>query len=408
MLGTFIVHWVILLSVGLRFPHSSQLGGKEFAILSGWNSFPPPLDPLLTMRIALLVDPLTLASRGGRHAPGLAEALIARGHEVRGFGAPPGVVPSSVDYKELHGLSRFGADALVAYDGLSPTAFSAARVAKRSGAQLILVEPGLAGRGAPLHERFLQGVGERLWGHYVRGAATQVVALDPVAQLQAVEEGFAAERVVMLPAGLNLTKWNPANARAARTRHGLRGRVVLYAGPLETSIGLEPMIRAFARTVGQHPDWSLALLGKGAGRRSLQIQAKRLGVSSSVHWLDQADETDVPALFAAATLFVAPAVDDGPQCGWLMRAMASGLPVLASDIPRFSWIVKDGEHGLVLPPSEDLAWESALTRAASGPVARARWAQNARGWAETNLDWSRIAQIFESMCAAAPLEDDAA
>jgi len=361
------------------------------------------------MRIALLVDPLTLGSRGGRHAPGLAAALIARGHEVRGFGAPPGVVPSSVDYKELGGLSRFEADALIAYDGLSPTALSAARVAKKSGACLILVEPGLTSEAIPLHERVLQGIGERLWGRYVRGATTKLVALDPVAEQLALSEGFEPERISVLPAGVDLERWNPARTGAARTRHGLRGRVVLYAGPLETSIGVEALIRAFARSVGQHPDWSLAMLGSGSGRRGLRTVAERLGVASNVHWLDNIPEEDEPGLFSSATLFVAPALDERPSSRGVLRALASGLPVLAANVERFSWAVEDGQRGLLIDPTDGPAWEAALHRAAGAPVARERWSQNARSWAEANLDWASIAASFEGLCAKCTAkEDDAA
>lgn len=358
------------------------------------------------MRIALLVDPLTLGSRGGRHAPGLARALIERGHEVRGFGAPPGVVPHSVEFKELGGLSRYGADALIAYDALSPTALSAARVAKKSGACLILVEPGLTSEATPLHERVLQGIGERLWGRYVRGAATRLVALDPVAEELALSEGFEPERVSILPTGVDLERWNPVRRGTARTRHGLRGRVVLYAGPLETSIGIEGLIRSFARSVGQNPDWSLALFGRGSGRRALRTVAERLGVASSVHWLDGFPKEDAPELFRAATLFAAPAFDDRPAARWVLRAMACGLPVLAANVARFRWAVEDGERGLLVDPSDGAAWEAALQHAANAPVARERWGRACRSWAEATLDWARIAESFEELCCK-PREEEA-
>lgn len=348
------------------------------------------------MRIALVVDPLTLGSRGGRHAPSLAQALIDRGHEVRGFGAPPGVVPSSVEYKELLGLTRFEADVLIAYDSLSPTAFSAARVSRKTGAPLLLVEPGIPTEAVPLHERFLQGIGERLWASYVRNTARHVVALDPVAKKVAVREGFRAENVTVLPEGIDLAHFSPSNTGSARRRLGLRGRAVLYAGPLETQIGLEPMINAFARTVGQNPDWCLVMLGRGDGVRALRSQVSRLGVASNVHWIE-ADPFEHPDVFATATLFVAPALDDRASARWVRAAMSAGLPVLAANIERYRWIVSHEARGLLVPNPTSADWEAALTRTATSPAARERWGRNGRAWCEQNLDWTNLAVSIEAL-----------
>ncbi|MDF1800826.1 MAG: glycosyltransferase family 4 protein [Planctomycetota bacterium] len=364
------------------------------------------------MRIALLVDPLTLRSRGGHHAPALAAQLIARGHEVRGFGAPPGKVPHSVEYNELAGLSRFEPDVLVAYDGLSPTAFGAARVSRRSGARLILVEPGQTREATPLHERFLQGIGERLWGPYVRGTADVVVALDPVARDQAIDEGFAEQAVHVLPVGLDLELWRPGASTSVLRRHGLHGRVVLYHGPLETSVGLEDAISAFARTAGQHPDWVLAVSGKGAGRQALRNIAERQGVSASVRWLGELPEEDLPGLFASATLLIAPAVDDRPSTRPVLQALAAGVPVIASDVARYRWAVPDDVHGLLVPCPDGTVrscWEAVLTRALHSPSARERWSRAARAWAEQHLDWRHIADRFEELMQPDVVEgDDAA
>lgn len=360
------------------------------------------------MRIALVVDPLTLGSRGGRHAPALAQALIDRGHEVRGFGAPPGKVPHSVDYHELNGLTRFNAQALIAYDGLSPTAFSAARVARKSGVPLILVEPGPLHGKTPLHERLAQGIGERLWGGYVRSAAAAVVAIDPVARDLALGEGFEPDRIHVIPAGVDLDLFNPSKARPGRVAHGLRGRVILYAGPLETSIGLEGMIRAFARTLGRHPDWTLALLGSGSGKRSLRTMVARLGVSANVHWIEVDNPEDEAGVFASATAFANPALNDHATARWMLSAMASGVPIVCSDIARFNWAVDHEKNGLLVAVNDEPAWEAGLTRLASAPVARKRWGANARTWAESELDWSTIVIQFENMCAAASVGEDAA
>ena len=360
------------------------------------------------LKVALLVDPLTLKSRGGSHAPALAKEMLALGHTVRGFGAPPGVIPRSEKTGDGIGLTGFEPDVLVAYDSLSPTAFQGARVARSTGASLLLVEPGTTRDATPLHERLLQGIGERMWGRYVRATAAGVVALDPVAREHALDDGFEEDRIHLLGTGVDLERWKPGPGGSSLRRFGIRGRVLVHVGPLETSHGLEDLIAAFAATIGQRNDWSLALVGNGSGRRGLRTLAERLGIAARIHWLRDLDGDELPSLLAVSTLFVAPALDDSPRVRPILEALASGLPVLASDTARYRWAVQENVSGLLVPLEGKAAWEQALTRASTSPKARERWASGARQWAEANLSWPNIAKSFERMMyeARAKVEEE--
>ncbi|MEW6072736.1 MAG: hypothetical protein AB1726_09120, partial [Planctomycetota bacterium] len=106
-----------------------------------------------SLRIALLLDPLSLRLedplhlrvKWGRHATELARELLGRGHTVRGFGAPPGLIPRSGEEPARPGpaedagrgpgraLRAFAPELVVAYEALSPAAFRGARLARRLG-----------------------------------------------------------------------------------------------------------------------------------------------------------------------------------------------------------------------------------------------------------------------------------
>ena len=83
------------------------------------------------------------------------------------------------------------------------------------------------------------------------------------------------------------------------------------------------------------------------------------------------------------------------------RALASGVPVIASDIPRQAELVEDDETGLVVPPGDLPAWREALQAAASAPVRRDRWAVRARQVAEERHDWGVVAGRVEELLFAA-------
>jgi glycosyltransferase involved in cell wall biosynthesis len=362
------------------------------------------------LRIAIVVDPLTLSAKGGEHPARLATELLGRGHFVRGFGAPPGHIPrSSADLEEADsdraGLVRFRPDVVLAYDALSPAAAYGARAARRLDVPLILVEADAPGGGSTW-QRLLWRVGEVLFRAYVRRAAGAVVALDPVAHERAIREGFSPDVIKTFPLGVDLNTFRPGLTTHVVAQHRIRGRVVLFVGPLEAQRGAETLLAAFARTVGQRDDWALVFAGDGPERARLRAMSERLGVTGRVHWLPRPRREELPGLFGASTLLAVPATEDVVLGRNVARALASGVPVLASDLPRLRYFVEDGETGLLVAPGDVAAWADAIRRAASSPMARSRWARNARATAEARFDWRDVTtsfeRLFEDVRAAAP------
>jgi glycosyltransferase involved in cell wall biosynthesis len=364
----------------------------------------PPVDRPL--RIALLLDPFALTVKGGDYVPRLARELLGRGHAVRGFGAPPGVIPRSGPEREPDGAGRlefpgvvgFQPDVVVAHDALSPAAFLGARAAGRLGVPLVLVEPGVLLGGRP-HERVLRWVGERLWGPLVRRRARAVVALDPPARDQALEEGFASERVRVLPAGVDLATFRPGLTSHVVRSHRIAGRILLYVGRLDPDRGLEVLIQAFARTLGQGRDWALVLAGDGPrpARQALRALVERQGIGARVHWLAGPRDEELPGLLGSATVLAVPALDDRVRGIHVPRALACGVPVLASRLPRFEALFDDEEAGLLVRAGDLEAWCAALQRAGGAPEARRRWALRARAVAEERLGWEAVGAAFEAV-----------
>ena len=367
-------------------------------------------------RVALLLDPLTLSLdpsfnlkvKWGNHAPAIARELLGRGYAVRGFGAPPGVIPRSSEV-EFEGsrtsawwskLRTFSPDVLVAYDALSGAAFRGARMARKLNATLVLVEAALPGGGSWL-DRTLARVGEKLYGRYVRRTARAVVAFDEVARRQALSEGFSPELVKVVRHGVDTQTFRPGLSSPLVARHRIRGRILLYVGRLTRGRGLEDLIAAFGRTLAQRPDWNLVLCGEGSGQPELRAMADRLGIAAHVHWMGFPRREELPGLIGASSIFATPARSDLVVGRQITRAMACGVPVLASDLPRLRGLVEHEETGLLVEPGNVEAWTEAIRRVASSPVARERWARNGRAKAERELSWQAVVDRFEEVFSEA-------
>lgn len=347
------------------------------------------------LRLALLADPLSVRApnatraRTLRHAVELAEALGARGHEVRLFGVGSEAGPASVR------LQSFRPQAVLSYDALSPAAWLGSRVARRLRVPLLLIEAGSFAEGSWM-ERTAWRLGEVLWGAFVRRIAGALIALDPVAREQALSEGFRAERVRLLPHGVDPHRYRPGLMSEDVLRHRIRGRILLHPGPLDGRSGAELLIQAFARTVGRRDDWSLVLVTEGRPPARVRAAADRLGVGARVYAL-QVEEPGLPALFSSSTLVAVPALDDAPVGGSVARAFACARPVLASDLPRMRYLIEPAGAGLFARPGDVEDWTRVLTQAASAPEARKRWGLSGRRAAEQALDWARLAGELEQV-----------
>ena len=365
------------------------------------QQLPASLALTAPLRIALLLNPFTPLGSGGDHASELASGLSALGHTVRVFGptqartVKPGQ-PETESTLEPLVPRRFAPDAIVAYDALSPAAMLGARTARALSIPLLLVEAGSRQERGRI-SRIYHGATEMLWGRYVRRTASALVALDPIARKRALVGGFPEERVVTMPPGVDPLEYKPGVVSPLLQRHRIRGRILLYVGRLERNRGLDVLVRAFGRTVGQRDDWSLVLVGEGSARADLRASIDREGFGSRVHWLGRVDSEELPGLVSSCTLLAVPALDDSVRGRNVARAMSCGRPVIVSDRPNLRSLVEHEVSGLVVPAGDVEAWTEALQRASMSPDARRRWGRRAQELAAKRLSWTVVARTFESM-----------
>lgn len=135
---------------------------------------------------------------------------------------------------------------------------------------------------------------------------------------------------------------------------------IVGVGRLERQKGFDLLISAFAKVVGDYPEWQLDIWGTGPDLAKLQSLAQTLGVSGDVHFRGL---SAVPGgWLAEADVFVLSSRFEGfPNV--LGEAMSAGLPVVAVDCDFGpAEMVEDGVNGLLVPVEDVDALASAISR----------------------------------------------
>ncbi len=201
--------------------------------------------------------------------------------------------------------------------------------------------------------------------------------------------GYNAERFVVVPNGIDTARFHPDEQGRAAIRRalGVDSERALIAHVAR----VDPMKdhTSFLAALGRLPEVEALLIGAGT---------ELLPTRPGVHNLGR--RTDVPRLLAACDLFVSSSAFGEGFSNAIAEAMASGLPVVATDVGDAGMIV--GDTGLVVPPGDVealvravcvLLSESPSERAKRGRAARARIdAEFSIGRCQTAYD-----ELYESL-----------
>jgi len=165
-------------------------------------------------------------------------------------------------------------------------------------------------------------------------------------------------------------------------------------GRLVPSKGIEYLLEAMELILSRHPSAKLAIVGEGALMEGLKAQAAALGVSESV--IFTGNRRDVPDILDALDIFVLSSVKEGLPNS-IIEAMASGLPIVSSDVGGVSELISHEETGLLVPPREPKALALAVKHLLSNPDEASRMAMAAKEYALSNLSIEGTARKWERL-----------
>lgn len=317
-----------------------------------------------------------VASEGGRMEGRLTEA----GAElVRLPMASKSPMTLALNARRLAGVIRRERVGLVHARSRAP-AFSALRAARATGVPFVATYHGVYNARSPLKRR---------WNAVMTRGDLVIANSEYTREHVIAEHGVDPARVVAIPRGVDLDRFDPDRVAPERVRGLCRawgldadtpGPTLLLAGRLSRWKGQGLMIDAVARLVAEGGSESLTVLlaGDDQGRRGYREALERAvvdnGLSDSVRLVGHVD--DMPAAYKLADLAAAPSLEPEAFGRTAVEPQAMGRPVLAADHGAVRETVVEGETGWRVAPGDVEAWADALRKALE--AGRERWAAMGR------------------------------
>jgi glycosyltransferase involved in cell wall biosynthesis len=135
-----------------------------------------------------------------------------------------------------------------------------------------------------------------------------------------------ADRVVAISEGVDLEKFRPLDPGLIHERYSLPDKYVLFIGSLQPRKNLISLLDAWKLLEKGNPDISLVIVGtEGRIFRQVDLPSQMVRVI----YLGYVPEEDLSALYAGATIFILPSLDEGFGLT-VLEAMACGTPVVIS------------------------------------------------------------------------------
>jgi len=279
-------------------------------------------------------------------------------------------------------------------------AWSARFAAARTQTHFVTTFHNAYGRGSFLKHRY----------NAVMATGERVIAISQfVAEHAATVYGVPAERLRVIPRGVDLIRFDPDKMRPERmitltkAWRLLDGApVVLLPGRLTRWKGQQVLIEAMARL--KRRDIQAVILGSGSARyrRELEAAVARAGSSASFRFID--DCADIAAAYMLADVVVSASTSPEGFGRVIVEAQAMGRPVVATAHGGALETVIPGETGWLVPPGDADALAAALAEALDqNPETRLAMARrqiaHARAEFSSALMAARTLTVYEEVAA---------
>ncbi|MBI2664913.1 glycosyltransferase [Candidatus Woesearchaeota archaeon] len=275
-----------------------------------------------------------------------------------------------------------------------PQGFVAAIIKKLTGTPYIVTAH--AGDVFPLKNKFLKWFGKIA----LKNAAYTTVNSN--ATKQAVLE-VAKVPVEIIPMGVDLAAFSPdKRKKGIREKYGVSGEFIFTVGRMAEKKGFKYLIAAMPKILKKLPKAKLVLIGDGPERPGLEQLTKELKLENNVLFAGKVTHKELENWYPTADVFVLPSIvtKEGDTEGLgvvFLEAIASGTPVIGSNVGGIPDIIMHEKTGLLVPEKAPDELADAIVRVLSDKKLNKKLTENAFAFVKERFTWNLVADRFAGL-----------
>lgn len=218
--------------------------------------------------------------------------------------------------------------------------------------------------------------------------ARALIITCPAAMERVVARGDSAPPVHLVSHGID--------SAAYPARSGLPGKPsILFLANLEYRKGIFTLLEAFEQVAQSVPQCTLAIWGAGADAAAVKERVTRSAFRDRISLAGNAPRDSVAEIMRSHSVYCMPSHGE-PFGMTLLEAMASGVPVVTTDVGGPPFIVQQG-GGCTVPPGDADRLAAALIAIVSDPGLQTSMGEYNRNRIEQQFDWSKSLDRMEGV-----------
>jgi glycosyltransferase involved in cell wall biosynthesis len=230
-----------------------------------------------------------------------------------------------------------------------------------------------------------------------------VITVCDAIKAEVVKRGwFPADKILSIYNGVDLSKFGMMGDNGCLKREvGIdpMDPIVGFIGNIRRIKGLEYFIEAAPIVLKRNSNVQFLIIGEdfkriGYARSDLELLAKKLGVSSRIHFIGK--RNDVVELISIFDVGVVPSLSEGFS-NVILEYMASSKAVVATNVGGNPEAVIHGETGFLVPPGDSIALAEAISSILKDREMRQRFGNAGRRRAENQFSMEGMLRSYEEV-----------
>jgi glycosyltransferase involved in cell wall biosynthesis len=221
--------------------------------------------------------------------------------------------------------------------------------------------------------------------------AKAIICLTEADAKEIAGYGCPKEKITVIPNWVNTDLFRPSTEKRNR---------ILWTGRFVSPKGLEYLVKAAQIVVSEHPNCKFVLIGDGPLKPRIEKMVSDLKLSEWFEFRGYLRNDKVAEEMAKDSIFAFPSLKEGMPYA-ILEAAASGMAIVASDIPSMRAVLKDGEHALLVKPEDHILLANAILRLLRSEELRAQIQKKARKLMEksfaANIIIGKTIHLYENV-----------